>query len=250
MEQKHYNSSFYDDQHLGSYNAAKNVFPVLFQYIKPNSAIDIGCGIGTWLSVLQKDYQVTDVLGVDGDYVNREKLYIPSANFQSHDLKTYFKAPKKYDLAISVEVGEHLPDSSADDFVKSLTDASDVVLFSAALKGQGGTFHINEQYPEYWAEKFMKNGFIPVDCIRKPIWHNDKIETWYRQNIILYIKASVFEEQFASVLGKEKERTDPKFLTLIHPELFKYYSDTAHKLRGFGGFINYRLYLLKKMFKK
>ena len=152
MEQKYYNSSFYDDQQLGSYNAAKEIFPVLFEYIKPASVLDIGCGVGTWLSVLQKDYQISDILGVDGDYVNRDKLYIPPDKFQSHDLKTYFRVPKKFDLAISVEVGEHLPDSSADAFVKSLTDAADVVLFSAALKGQGGTFHINEQYPEYWAD--------------------------------------------------------------------------------------------------
>ncbi|HYD19846.1 MAG TPA: methyltransferase domain-containing protein [Flavipsychrobacter sp.] len=250
MEQKYYNSSFYDDQQLGSYNAAKEIFPVLFEYIKPASVLDIGCGVGTWLSVLQNDYQISDILGVDGDYVNRDKLYIPPDKFQSHDLKTYFRVPKKFDLAISVEVGEHLPDSSADAFVKSLTDAADVVLFSAALKGQGGTFHVNEQYPEYWAEKFLKQDFIPIDCIRKKIWHNDKIEVWYRQNILLFIKKPVYEQRFADKLGKEKERTDPKFLTRIHPSLFSYYSDTTHRLRTYGGFINYRLYLLKKLLKK
>ena len=243
----YYDNKFYALRKSRSYRSDQQIFPLLFDLIKPKSAIDIGCGIGTWLQVLESEYSVKDILGVDGEYA-KSGLIIDEKKFISYDLKNYFKSPKKYDLAISVEVGEHLPHSSADNFVASLTDAADIVLFSAALPGQTGTYHINEQFPEYWAEKFIKRGFLPIDLFRKKIWHNDTIEWWYRQNILLFVKESMIPNLPEEIKHK-LDKTDPEFLTRIHPGCINYLHDELNKRKTLLGFIRCKLYFLKKKFK-
>ena len=54
--------------------AAEQVVPVIKKLFSPASVIDIGCGIGTWLTVF-KQYGIAKVKGVDGDYVNRKQLF-------------------------------------------------------------------------------------------------------------------------------------------------------------------------------
>jgi SAM-dependent methyltransferase len=240
----HYTNSFYNFQKSGSYISAQQVFPVLFRYVKPRSAIDIGCGVGPWLKALESDFGITDVQGVDGDYAIPD-LLIAKSKFVAYDLKSEYKAPRKFDLAISVEVGEHLPDSSADNLVGSLTGAADMVLFSAALPGQTGTYHINEQFPEYWAKKFKAKGFVPIDFIRKEIWNNEQVEWWYRQNILLFVKENVVASLPEELQGK-LQQTDPEFLTRIHPGCVNYLHSELSKRSSVSDFIKYKLYPLKK----
>jgi hypothetical protein len=107
---------------------------------------------------------------------------------------------------VSLEVAEHLPESSADTFIESLVAHGDVILFSAAVPGQGGQHHINEQWPEYWQQKFAKHGFYFHDTIRPLIWNNEKVNWWYRQNIFIINR---IRDNAAQALSK------------VHPELFK-----------------------------
>jgi hypothetical protein len=240
----HYDNKFYNFQKSGSYVSAQEIFPLLFKYITPKSAIDIGCGVGTWLRVLETDFKVKDILGIDGEYAVPD-LLIEKGKFKAYDLKSKYQSQNKYDLAISVEVGEHLPDSSADNLVQSLTSAADIVLFSAALPGQTGTYHINEQFPEYWAEKFKKIGFEPIDFIRKMIWNNEKVEWWYRQNILLFVRS----ENIPSLPPEMRifyEKTDPSFLTRIHPGCVSYLHQEIKKRDSFVGLLKHKLYPLKK----
>lgn len=97
---------------------------------------------------------------------------------------------KKYDLCISLEVAEHIEEDRADLFIDNLCDASDVILFSAALPKQGGGRHVNEQEITYWAEKFKTRGYTQCDFIRKQIWNDSNVEYWYKQNIAMYVKDS------------------------------------------------------------
>ena len=167
--------------------AAKELIPYLLKYIKPKSVLDVGMGIGTWLKVFQ-DYGIHQITGVDGEYVDRSLFLIKEKNFIAHDLRVELNLKNKFDLVLSLEVIEHIPPEYEDAFIKTLTNHSDTILFSAAIPGQGGQNHLNEQWQSYWGGKFMKFGYLAYDIFRPHLWNNEKIEWWYRQNILLYSK--------------------------------------------------------------
>ena len=181
------------------------------------SAIDIGCGVGTWLSTLNKA-GVNEILGVDGPWVNKDKLVIPPECFKEHNFSETVNVglDKKYDLAICLEVAEHIDGKDAGGFVKQLTSLSDVVLFSAAIPGQGGQGHINEQWPAYWAELFRANGHIVKDVIRARVWDDNCIPFWYRQNALLF----GLPEKMAAI-----DEPELGVLPLVHPSLLSSYTN-------------------------
>lgn len=186
--------------------AASVLVPILSRFLKFNSVLDVGCGIGTWLSVF-KEARGIEILGLDGDYVDRQLLEknISLEDFKSQDLSSRFSLNRKFDLALCLEVAEHLPPSSADDLVDSLCRHSDQIVFSAAVPDQGGQYHLNEQWPSYWIEKFKKHGFEVFDLIRPAIWNNSSVDIWYRQNILIFSK-------------KPLQGQNPGALNLILPE--------------------------------
>jgi SAM-dependent methyltransferase len=173
----YYGSEFYKKQSGGSFESASVIVPLVLRLFKVNSVVDVGCGVGGWLHEFATN-GVSDYLGIDGDYVPRDQLRIPSERFKSVDLRVITDVGRKFDLACSVEVAEHLPESSADDFVAMLVAAAPVVLFSAAVKGQGGVNHLNEQWPSYWAKRFRAHGYSAFDCIRPQIYDDRRIQPW------------------------------------------------------------------------
>ena len=151
-----YTNKFFKNHLAKSLSSAELIVPEILHYIQPKSVIDFGCGIGTFLSVFYKT-GITDILGIDGDYVDRNNLLIDKKYFLPRDLTQPMIIDKKYDLALSLEVAEHLPESKANVFITSLCSASPFVVFSAAVPHQGGTNHINEQWPPYWINKFKEH---------------------------------------------------------------------------------------------
>lgn len=216
-EKKFYDKSFYQDQVSGSILSAAAVVPHILDLTKAKSVVDIGCGVGSWLSVFAKN-GIEDYKGVDGDYVNEDQLVIGKEHFRKYDLKNPYKEDRKYDLCISLEVGEHLPYEVSETFVATLTGLSDVVMFSAAIPLQLGTHHINEQYPEFWANIFEKMGYKAADCIRPLIWNRDEVEYWYKQNILVFVKASCLAD--FPQLAASAQVTNKDYLTKIHPGIF------------------------------
>ena len=172
--------------------AALKVLPLIFDIHKPTSIIDIGCGTGTWLNVAKDVYGIDDILGIDGDFVNMEKLIIPREKFVPADLRKGYKTDRSYDMAICLEVAEHLPESSAGLLVESLTSASDFILFSAALPSQGGENHLNERPFEYWQALFREKGYEFYDLLRPRIWNDGDIEWWYRQNMFVVVNGAKY----------------------------------------------------------
>jgi hypothetical protein len=130
---------------------------------------------------------VSDVLGLDGSYIDRSHLEIPQACFQSRDLTQRVELDRRFDLAMSLEVAEHLPPEAASGFVAALCDASDVIMFGAAVPQQGGAGHINEQWPEYWEALFKLRGFRQFDCLRAALWDDPDVVYWYAQNTFIYV---------------------------------------------------------------
>jgi len=131
---------------------------------------------------------IDEVLGLEGEWALKNGLEIDRSLFEIADLTAPVKLDKSFDLAICLEVAEHVPQSAAATLVESLTSAAPIVVFSAAIPGQGGTNHSNEQWQDFWVAEFAKQGYKAVDVIRPIIWQNPDIRYWYKQNILLFMK--------------------------------------------------------------
>jgi SAM-dependent methyltransferase len=217
MPQTAYTKEFYQDFQSGSRRSAAVVAPIVLQMIPAKTVVDVGCGVGTWLAAF-REFGVRETVGLDGDYVDRRMLQIPQDQFVSKDLSSAFEFPRTFDLALSLEVAEHLPPQSAGVFVRSLTRLAPVVLFSAAIPFQGGNCHLNEQWPDYWAALFQQYDYLPIDCIRGKIWANDDVEYWYAQNTLLFASAERINND--PVLRREHEKTNPLQLAIVHPKKY------------------------------
>jgi SAM-dependent methyltransferase len=222
---KLYGKKFYDKQGPSSAASAKLVVPHIVELFQPTSAIDIGCGIGTWCAALA-DAGVGDVYGLDGPWVEAERFALGPQRFIPFDFDTAAKpyAPPlpraRFDLLVSFEFLEHVDPMHAADIVAFMTATADIIVAGAAPPGQGGKNHVNEQWPSYWAKQFAAQGFVAYDALRPSIWNLEGVEPWYLQNPICYFKGSVPTYVAART---EKEAADllraPQ--ALVHPELLR-----------------------------
>lgn len=217
VELKAYSETFYDEALICATRSAWEIVPLILEMVTLNSVIDVGCGTGSWLSVFNQ-VGVPTVCGIDNASLEKARLQIPRECLIKQDLTKEFQIKQRFDLAMSLEVAEHLPESSARDIVRGLVSASDLVLFSAAIPHQGGTNHVNEQWPEYWAELFAEHGYVPVDCLRERIWNNESVAYWLAQNLLFYVKKDALARY--PMLAAAHAQTDPSKLTRVHPKTY------------------------------
>lgn len=248
VETQQYTKSFFTELESNSYKSAKLVLPFVNDILHPASVIDIGCGTGEWLKVWNEDFGIEDIKGVEGPYIKRDLVKINPDKLAIHDLKLSYSETRKYDLAMSLEVGEHLPKESSEEFIKTLTGLSKMVLFSAAIPGQEGTYHINEQYPEYWASIFYKFNFVPIDCFRELLWRVNGIEYWYKQNIILYIRKDVLSS-YPGLLEKGRN-VNPDYLFRLHPDFYELKNARIKETSTFLGLLNWKWVRFKYRYLK
>lgn len=219
----HYDTQFYADQVKGSQSSSQRILPFVIELLKPRSVVDVGCGVGTWLKVCL-ELGVDTIAGLDGDYVSRPALQIPQNAFTPTDLQHKFSVAQQFDLALCLEVAEHLPVECGPTLVTSLTEAAPAVLFSAAIPGQGGTYHINEQWQDYWRNHFKAAGYLAVDFVRPKVWGLPDVESWYQQNTILYCS----QETLAALPSLAAVDSNLS-LDLVHPESFLRVRDEGHQ---------------------
>jgi SAM-dependent methyltransferase len=196
-------------------HSAERVLQTVFQRFAPTSLLDVGCGVGLWLAAAER-LGIADLAGVEGPWVRDAAMHTDPTKIIVHDLERAFDLERRFDLVISIEVAEHLPETAADLFIRSLTRHSDFVLFSAAIPGQGGTGHQNEQFPDYWAARFATYGYQPLDFVRRSIWSDRSVQVWLRQNVIPFASARFLAEnswtsEFAGSGGP---------MSIVHPDLF------------------------------
>lgn len=212
-----YNSLFYSVQRQRSGRSAEEVVGLVNNLVRPTSVVDVGCGIGAWLAEWRSQ-GVTDVLGIDGDWVDRRLLQIPGDQFVAHDLTRPFEAERSYDLVMSLEVAEHLEADHAPAFLDLLTSLGSVILFSAAIPHQGGQRHVNERWQGDWAGDFTERGYVAIDCVRPRIWDNQNVQVWYRQNIVVYVRETALAEH--ATLGEEAFAACGRPISVVHPDLY------------------------------
>lgn len=208
-----YDRAFYEMQMAGSARTAHVVIPILLESVHVSSVCDVGCGVGTWLNAF-REFGISDLLGIDGGYVDRSLLQIPQSQFAPKDISKPFRIKRKFDVTVCLEVAEHLLPSRADSFVEDLTLLSPIILFSAAIPGQGGVGHFNEQWPSFWARLFERRGFGVCDIVRSRIWDDSELTPCYRQNILIFADRDSMKEN--SALSEARVGS----IDIVHPEFY------------------------------
>lgn len=215
-----YTPEYYREIADGAARSAAVVVPLVQALVNAGSVVDVGCGTGVWLAEFAR-HGAERILGVDGEHVPREGLAIPAARFHGADLESAWNIPigeSRFDLAVCLEVAEHVRPERSDRLIERLTALAPVVLFSAATPCQGGEGHVNERWPTFWQELFAARGFEVIDAIRKRVWSDRRVEPWYQQNLLMYATREAIAARAA--LRAEHERTFPGFLSVVHPRLY------------------------------
>ena len=201
----------------GSIRSAEIILGILYDIYKPVSVIDVGCGMGSWLTVAES-LGSKILRGLDGEWITKDMLLSKNIDFTPTKMEDEIAIDVQYDLCISLEVAEHLSPTRSKTFIETLCNASNVILFSSAVKYQGGTNHINEQWQSYWIELFKENRFECYDIFRNIIWENDEVELWYRQNIFLFINENGLKSNLDLRMLKSMEKSIPN---IIHPKYYE-----------------------------
>ena len=177
---------------------ADRLGPCLVRHIQPKKFLDIGCGPGMHVRVM-------DSLGI-------ESLGIELDKRASHPLiknESLLEMNGRYtaDLVMSLEVGEHLDASLADTMVRqvyeSIEPGGTLVWTSAQMCQVGGIGHVNCQPKEYWIEKFVAQGLVRDETLENVI-KDEMLQGyhmgWFILNLIVFrrrpeLKVAVWTEQ-------------------------------------------------------
>lgn len=196
---------------------ARAIVPVVLDLVPARSVIDLGCGIGTWLSVF-REHGVDDAIGVDGHWVDRSRLVVHDRDVLVADLAFPFAMERTFDLAVCTETAEHLPPESAAPLVEALTRLAPVVLFSAAAPFVPGNQHVNCQWPSYWVRLFRERGFVASDVVRKRVWTNPDVRWFYSQTMLLFVAEAELSRH--PQIAAELVDVTNACVDVIHPDYY------------------------------
>lgn len=215
-----YDPTFFRALHEGTHRSACAVVPTLIQLFAPKSVVDVGGGTGLWAAAFRAQ-GMTDVLAIDGPWVPADARAVPPEAFLTHNLAQPLVLDRSFDLALCLEAAEHLPAQAAQTLVESLTRLAPIVIFSAAVPGQGGDGHINEQWPDYWAALFAEKGYSCLNELRYLLWAHPQVEVWYRQNMLCFVPDAQLEH-WRGVLAAAGAAAP---LGIVHPVLLACIAD-------------------------
>ncbi len=106
-----YQDSYYARQRVGSRAIASVILPIVCDSVRPKTLVDVGCGVGTWLSVAG-DLGVTTLVGFEGAWI-KDVTTEPgrlAVNVCELDCNIALPPdlPARYDLALRTEFGPKL----------------------------------------------------------------------------------------------------------------------------------------------
>jgi SAM-dependent methyltransferase len=152
----------------------------------PASVVDVGCGTGALLAALQR--AGLECLGLDYSEASLRMAQARGLRVEKLDLCSASPGPRHFDVAISVEVAEHLPERCVDRYVDYLCHLAPAIVFTAATPGQGGWAHLNEQPHEFWIAKFRDRGFELVQEVSerwRHQWKRSNVAWFYHTNVMI-----------------------------------------------------------------
>lgn len=208
-----YDREYFIARQAGWDSSAAVLAPLLLSLFQVRSAVEVGCGTANLLAALSR-LGVPDVLGLCGPDDPPDLMRVAPDRLRAWDLGQLAPLGRRFDLACSIEVGEHIAAERAEQFVALLVAAAPVVLFGAAITGQGGPGHVNEQRQAWWAARFARHGYVPVDCIRAAIWGTPGLEWYYAQNLLIYCTPDMVPPGHAPV-------TSALYLNLVHDRVMQ-----------------------------
>ncbi len=136
--------------------SARVIADVLFQRFEPRRLVDLGCGCGVYSHFFS--YKGVDVLAIDGVRPPAEHSF--GMEIELRDLTVPFdNVWGGFDLALCLDVGEHIPEHQSETFLANLARFSDTLLLACAPPGQRGHHHVNEQPKRYWIQRLSEHGF-------------------------------------------------------------------------------------------
>jgi hypothetical protein len=204
MKLSKYTSNFYESVADRADVASEAIFSIFFRAIKVASIKDIGCGNGIWLRQTLEIGSVKNRIGYD--LPSALESAAPFSNkdivFNEINLESKNYDFMSTDLALCLEVAEHVSSESAVRLIESICRSSKYVIFSAATPGQGGYNHINERSFNYWVSLFEANGFVGFDVFREKIQQDHRIPFFYRNNVFLFIELNVYKSTYTSLNDK------------------------------------------------
>jgi len=187
-----YDNKFFQNTIKLEAESASDFVDIILKYYSPKSVVDIGCGAGIYLNEFNKK-GIKNLLGIDGAPSAREEFLLDKDKIIIFDLAQKYNFKEKYDLGLCLEVAEHLEEKDADNLVETISSASDDIIFTAAVPGQGprSIGHINEQPHGYWIKKFENAGFNYLEEKTKKIreeMEKKKVVWWIVKNLMIFNK--------------------------------------------------------------
>ncbi len=194
INDRRYHQSFYDSVSARAEKTAQITRELISSFLTPESLIDIGSGDGVWTFTYLSGFSNLNATVVD--LPETQFKFINNLSSRVHVIQQDFELgvnlPSSiFDLAICVEVIEHLSPRAAQELISYICKHSKVVLFSGATKGQGGTHHINENTQSFWIESMVNRGMKAYDVVRPVLSGEKEVPSYYKNNIFLYVNESL-----------------------------------------------------------
>lgn len=130
------------------------------------------------------------------------------------DVERDFAPSDRFDLVLSTDIAEALPDRALARFVDQLARTGDLVVFGAAAPGQSARPGATERWPGFWISQFAHHGYEHFDVLRPVLWYDQRVNWRYAQNLIVYARRS--RDDLIDRLRGQADAA-PSVVDIVHP---------------------------------